>query len=97
MAVVHSAAEFPNFTDGEVYIVVSTSKIYKLHLQVLRQKSALFRDLLEFTPATKLNAAARRAECAAWRFHYFVPPHNPDQSQFIPIVSLATFVFVAAY
>lgn len=98
MAATSASSEFPHFTDGDVCIVVSTSKIYQLHSHVLRRVSSWFRDFLQPAAAVRLTAAARREGCAAWRFHLFVNPHDLDEiGQFVPIVSIFPHFFLFLY
>lgn len=59
---------FPQFSDGDVFLIVSTRKAYKLHSQVLRRVSTYFRDIFDTKPAVKLTAAARRDGHIPWRF-----------------------------
>lgn len=74
MASTSPTLDFPQFPDGDVAILVSTSKIYKLHSHVLRRASASFRNVFDTTPAPKLTAAARRDGHTPWRFVLFEDP-----------------------
>jgi len=62
---------FPHFEDGDVSIVVSTSRIYKLHAHVLRRVSKYFQNVFETIEPPRLTAAARREGYTAWRFQLY--------------------------
>lgn len=80
--------KFPRFTDGDVTIIVSTSRVYRLHSHTLRQKSEYFRHYLQPASATKLTAIARRSGHTPWRFQLYQQSNfDVDASgRFIPIV-----------
>lgn len=81
--------DFPHFKDGDVSILVSTSRIYRLHSHVLRRVSPYFEQYLDPLDAPRLTAAARREGYTTWRFQLFSDPHHPnDVGQFIRLVSI---------
>ena len=61
---------FPQFVDGDVLIVVSTTQCYKLHSQVLCAHSAYFSEQLAIKSPTPLNAQARHENLPASRFEF---------------------------
>jgi hypothetical protein len=84
--------QFPKYNDGDVSIVVSSTRIYQLHSSVLRRNSPYFEEALRNRGA-RLTSTARQEGLAAYRFElvtrgpgdngYFerkvslLPPHSP--------------------
>ncbi|EXJ79855.1 hypothetical protein A1O3_08140 [Capronia epimyces CBS 606.96] len=66
-------SDFPQFLDGDVLLVVSTTQTYKLHSQVLSTHSVFFAQEIAAKPPPRLNAQARRDRAAAYRFEYVTP------------------------
>ena len=55
------ASDFPKFSDGDVQIVISSTKIYQLHSATLRRASPFFAYLLDCEPPADLCSPARKA------------------------------------
>jgi hypothetical protein len=53
-------SEFPRFSDGDVQIVISSTKIYQLHSATLRRASPFFACLLDSDPPIDLCSPARK-------------------------------------
>lgn len=88
MADTESIDKFPTFRDGDVTIIISTSRIYRLHAHTLRQKSSYFKQYLQPESAQRLTPPARRAGHTPWRFQLHQLSHiDGDVGSFIPIVS----------
>lgn len=86
-----TANAFPQFEDGDVTIVVSTSKIYRLHSSTLRRTSEYFRNIFDTSVSPKLTAAARREGFTPYRFVLFKDPNlTTEYGTFIPVVCTAT-------
>lgn len=80
--------KFPTFQDGDVTIIVSTSRVYRLHSHILRQKSTYFEQYLQPESGQKLTSAARKAGHTPWRFQLHQLSHiDGDIGSFIPVVS----------
>jgi hypothetical protein len=59
--------QFPKYDDGDVSIVVSSTRIYQLHSSVLRRNSPYFEEALR-NPGARLTSKARQEGLAAYRF-----------------------------
>ena len=59
--------EFPRYTDGDVSIVISPTRIYQLHSTVLKRNSPYFECELQ-EPGARLTSKARQEGLAAYRF-----------------------------
>lgn len=55
-----SENEFPQFADGDVLIVISTTRRYKLHSATLRRSSPTFVALLDEEAAADLSKAVQK-------------------------------------
>jgi hypothetical protein len=55
------ASEFPRFSDGDVQVVISSTKIYQLHSATLRRASPFFAYLLDSEAPADLCSPARKA------------------------------------
>jgi hypothetical protein len=53
-------SEFPRFSDGDVQVVISSTKIYQLHSATLRRASPFFANLLDSEPLVNLCSPARK-------------------------------------
>ena len=94
MAFIPKSNNFPQFEDGDISVVVSTSKIYKLHSHVLRRVSSYFKNVFETSDPPRLTAAARRDGYTPWRFVLFQDPSMPtDHGTFVPLVSSSLISF----
>ena len=76
-------SDFPNFVDGDVLLVISTTQYYKLHSQVLCAHSNFFHEQISAKPGARLNAQARRENAAAYRFEWLQSHQQNDFGQFI--------------
>ncbi|EXJ83915.1 hypothetical protein A1O1_07544 [Capronia coronata CBS 617.96] len=74
---------FPQFLDGDVLLIVSTTQQYKLHSQVLSTHSAFFADAIAAKPGPRLNAQARRDRAAAYRFEYVASSEKGEPGQWV--------------
>ena len=54
------ASLFPKFVDGDVLIVLSSSRTYYLHSGVLRRNSTTFAKLLDESHAAVLSSKAKK-------------------------------------
>ncbi|KAK5083031.1 hypothetical protein LTR05_006913 [Lithohypha guttulata] len=81
-----SSSDFPQYQDGDITIVVSTSKVYRLHSHTLRRVSDFFRNAFENGEAPRLTAAARRDGHTPYRF-VLVQQHSDsdDRGAFISL------------
>lgn len=70
-------SEWPMFSDGDVTIVLSTARHYRLHSSVLRRNSPYFAKELDKFPPAKLNAAAKREQLSPIRFELRRNNMNP--------------------
>jgi len=52
--------DFPHFTDGDVLIIVTPSRRYKLHSDILRRSSPTFMALLDQDAAVDLSRNAKK-------------------------------------
>jgi hypothetical protein len=52
--------DFPHFVDGDVLIIITPSRRYKLHSDILRRSSPTFMALLAQDAAVELNKYARK-------------------------------------
>lgn len=82
-----SSSDFPQYQDGDVTIVVSTSKVYRLRSHTLRRVSDFFRNAFENGEAPRLTAAARRDGHTPYRF-VLVQQHSDsdDRGAFVSLV-----------
>lgn len=55
-----SENNFPDFTDGDVLIIITSARRYKLHSSVLRRSSPTLVSLLDEAPAADLSSKARK-------------------------------------
>lgn len=55
-----SENDFPHFTDGDILIVITTARRYKLHSSVLRRSSPTLAALLDEAPPTDLSRTAKK-------------------------------------
>lgn len=55
-----SENDFPEFTDGDVLIIITSARRYKLHSSVLRRSSPTLVSLLDEAPAADLSSKARK-------------------------------------
>jgi hypothetical protein len=53
-------SEFPSFSDGDVQVVISSTKIYQLHSATLRRASPFFAYLLDSEPPVNLCSPGRK-------------------------------------
>lgn len=61
---------FPHFLDGDVLIVVTSSRRYKLHSDILRRSSPTFMALLDKDAAVDLSKyAKKKGVTVRWRLH----------------------------
>jgi len=51
---------FPHFVDGDVLVIVTSSRRYKLHSDILRRSSPTFKALLDHDVAVNLSKPARK-------------------------------------
>lgn len=72
--------DFPTFTDGDVFIIITGARRYKLHSSVLRRGSAVFADLLAEGAAVKLaSAAVKKGVTTKYRLQLVAnPAHDPS-------------------
>jgi hypothetical protein len=77
--------QFPKYDDGDVSIVVSSTRIYQLHSSVLRRNSPYFEKALE-APGARLTSKARQEGLAAYRFELVSSGHG-DNGYFVRQVS----------
>jgi hypothetical protein len=62
--------DFPHFIDGDVLIVVTPSRRYKLHSDILRRSSPTFMALLDQDAAVNLSKLAKKKGVTTrWRLH----------------------------
>lgn len=74
MIEVAQASEFPRFSDGDVQIAISSTKIYQLHSATLRCASQFFAYLLDSEAAADLCSPARKAgRSVRYRFELVRP------------------------
>ena len=59
--------DFPKYKDGDVSIVISSTRIYQLHSTILRRNSRYFERELD-SPGARLTSKARQEGLAAYRF-----------------------------
>jgi hypothetical protein len=71
------ADRFPQFADGDVRVLLTSSRQYQLHSSVLRNASPLLRELLAKKNAAQLSNKAIRANIAVR--HRLVLVENPDR------------------
>lgn len=57
---VETENDFPHFADGDVLVIITASRRYKLHSTVLRRSSPTFATLLDEEAAVELSRNARR-------------------------------------
>lgn len=57
---VAQGSEFPRFSDGDVQVVISSTKIYQLHSATLRRASPFFANLLDSESPPGLCSPARK-------------------------------------
>jgi hypothetical protein len=55
------ASEFPKFSDGDVQVLISSTKTYQLHSATLRRASPFFTYLLDSEAPADLCSPARKA------------------------------------
>jgi hypothetical protein len=68
------ASQFPRFSDGDVQVVISSTKLYQLHSATLRRASPFFAYLLDSEPAAELCSPARKAgRSVRYRFELAKP------------------------
>ncbi|KAL2432447.1 hypothetical protein ABEF95_010998 [Exophiala dermatitidis] len=70
-------SKFPEYLDGDVLLILSSTQQFKLHSQVLSTHSTFFAQEIAAKPAARLTAQARRDHAAAYRFEY-APTSQPD-------------------
>ena len=62
--------DFPHFIDGDVLIIITPSRRYKLHSDILRRSSPTFMALLDHEATPKLNHYARKRNITVrYRLH----------------------------
>jgi hypothetical protein len=67
-------SEFPRFSDGDVQVVISSTKIYQLHSATLRRASQFFAYLLDSEPPVNLCSPARKiGHTVRYRFELVRP------------------------
>lgn len=59
--------QFPKYDDGDVSIVISSTRIYQLHSSVLKRNSPYFEHELQI-PGARLTSKARQEGLASYRF-----------------------------
>lgn len=68
--------DFPQYRDGDVSIVISSTRIYQLHSTILKRNSPYFERELDSAGA-RLTSKARQEGLAAYRFELVTQgPHD---------------------
>jgi hypothetical protein len=77
---------FPEFADGDVRIVITGSRQYKLHSTILKSVSPLMQELLTDDIAAPLCSTAIKKEKATLRFRLDLTRIPPDNTQKVPFI-----------
>jgi hypothetical protein len=65
-----SVDDFPQFADGDVLIVITAARQYKLHSAILRRSSPILAALLDESPAIDLSRKAKnKGVTTGYRLH----------------------------
>ena len=68
--------DYPKYSDGDVSIVISSTRIYQLHSAILKRNSPYFERELQ-QPGARLTSKARQEGLAAYRFELLAQgPHD---------------------
>jgi hypothetical protein len=68
--------DFPKYKDGDVSIVISSTRVYQLHSTILKRNSPYFERELQ-SPGARLTSKARQEGLAAYRFELVTQgPHE---------------------
>ena len=74
---------YPTFNDGDVMIVSSTGKSWKLHSTLLGNASGVFRDKMNKFPAKHITKAQRESGVTLkWRFNMIAWQEKPTETRF---------------
>jgi hypothetical protein len=65
-----SVDDFPEFADGDVLIVITAARRYRLHSAILRRSSSILAALLDEAPAVELSRKAKnKGVTTRYRLH----------------------------
>lgn len=75
------AQDFPNYADGDVCIVVSPQRLFKLHSMMLKRYSPFFQKEIDAHPPARLTLKARQEGACSIRFE-LVTSNQQDTGYF---------------
>jgi hypothetical protein len=83
--ITRGTGQFPQFEDGDVHIIISGSRQYTLHSQVLRNHSTFFaRNLTDEYGPPLTNRARKKGVIIQYRFRLINNPES-DGNELVPV------------